>query len=352
MIVVVGAGALGGLVGGLLALAGEDVLLVLRDPARAAALDAGGLWLEGPPPPPGAPLPAPRRAPVRATTAPADRVAGRPISLVVLAVKVPDTPSALAHLAALDAACAPAPSGPPVLVLQNGLGGPDAVARALGAPERVVVGVTTEGATLLSPDRVRWAGRGRTTLGPHALRAPPAPAAVAAAVLARAGLAVERVDDVRPAVWRKLVVNAGINGLTGLLDCPNGALLADPSAAGLADDAAAEAAAVAATLGLPGDWSPAAAAAAWRAVAAATAANVSSLLADLRRGRPTEADAIHGAVVREARALGLAAPVNDALTRLVAARTGLAGGGAARDGAASPGPSRPDAARLPDGPVG
>jgi 2-dehydropantoate 2-reductase len=44
------------------------------------------------------------------------------------------------------------------------------------------------------------------------------------------------------------------------------------------------------------------------------------MLQHLDRGRLTEIDALNGYVVRESEALGLAAPCNDALTRLMKGR--------------------------------
>jgi len=56
-----------------------------------------------------------------------------------------------------------------------------------------------------------------------------------------------------------------------------------------------------------------------RRVAAATASNLSSMLQDVRRGAPTEVEAINGAVVREGVRAGVPTPVNEELRRLVAA---------------------------------
>jgi 2-dehydropantoate 2-reductase len=52
-------------------------------------------------------------------------------------------------------------------------------------------------------------------------------------------------------------------------------------------------------------------------VAEKTGGNRSSMLQDFDRKRPSEIDFINGAIVREAQALGLQVPVNQALTRLV-----------------------------------
>jgi 2-dehydropantoate 2-reductase len=53
------------------------------------------------------------------------------------------------------------------------------------------------------------------------------------------------------------------------------------------------------------------------AVAKNTASNISSMLQDVLRGTPTEIDAINGAVIREGEKVGLLAPVNRILWRLV-----------------------------------
>ncbi len=54
-------------------------------------------------------------------------------------------------------------------------------------------------------------------------------------------------------------------------------------------------------------------------VAGQTAENTSSMLQDMRRGAPTEIDAINGAVAQRARQSGRSAPVNETLWRLVRA---------------------------------
>jgi 2-dehydropantoate 2-reductase len=54
-------------------------------------------------------------------------------------------------------------------------------------------------------------------------------------------------------------------------------------------------------------------------VCRATAANISSMLQDVRAGRPTEIEAINGALIRKAAELGLATPVNTELVRQIKA---------------------------------
>ena len=196
------------------------------------------------------------------------------------------------------------------LSLQNGLGNREILLETLGAG-RAGSGVTTLGASLLGPGQVRQAG-----VGPVTLEAAPELAALGD-LLRRAGFQVDTSPDLRSLQWGKLVINAAINPLTAVLGVSNGELLARPEARALLRSLADEAAAVARGLDVSLPYSDAPAAA--EAVARRTAPNRSSMLQDVRRGAPTEVDAINGVVVHTAESLGLAAPFNLCLWQLVKA---------------------------------
>ena len=222
-----------------------------------------------------------------------------PAELVLVLVKAWQTARVATEVPALTA------RGGHVLTLQNGLGNVE----KLGA--RALLGVTSQGATLTGPGRVRPCGDGPTHIaGPDSL----------AAVFRSAGLDARAVDPARGAslAWGKLAVNAGINALGAILRVPNGQLLARPEALTLLECAANEVAEVARAKGITLPFPDAAAEA--RRVAAATAANLSSMLQDVRRGAPTEIDAINGAVVREGARFLVPTPANETLLRLVTAR--------------------------------
>jgi 2-dehydropantoate 2-reductase len=206
-----------------------------------------------------------------------------------------------------------------VVTLQNGLGNRETLAAALGE-RRVGQGVTTLGATLLGPGRVRHAGQGTTIFGTAPDRAG---IAALAELFEACGLPAELTDDLDGLVWGKLVANAGINALSALLRVPNGALATTPQARALVGRAAAEAAAVATARGVRLPYADPAAHA--LAVAQATGANRSSTLQDVLRGSPTEIDAINGAVAREGLRLGVPTPVNALQAELVAALEATAG---------------------------
>lgn len=210
-----------------------------------------------------------------------------------------------------------------LLALANGIGHLD-VLPELCQGRCWGVGVTTQGATLAGPGRVIHRGEGLTKIGllPGKGEAgEPDPACrkrlvLAAETLTQAGIPTKVFADILPALWGKLLVNAGINALTAIHDCPNGALL---DSSRLADQMAAavrEGALVAAELGIDPGGDPEAEV---REVCRATATNVSSMLQDVRAGRPTEIASINGALVRMARSLGVAVPVNEELVRQVLA---------------------------------
>ena len=194
------------------------------------------------------------------------------------------------------------------LTLQNGLGNREILEETLGVG-RVGFGVTTTGATMIGPGRVRSGGIGPIHFSPHPGMTP------LVEMLTKAGFVVDPVDDVQGLLWGKLVINAGINPLTALLEVPNGALLASPSVMEVMMRAAEETAAVAAALDVQLPFTDPSAQV--RDVARSTGENTSSMLQDIRRGAPTEIDAISGAVVREGERVGISTPINWTLWQLV-----------------------------------
>lgn len=196
------------------------------------------------------------------------------------------------------------------VTLQNGLGNNDLLAEALGRG-RVSLGVTTTGATLLGPGLVRAGGEGVVSLEAHPRLA------VVEAALRRAHFQVEVVADAQSLVWGKLVVNTAINPLTALLRVPNGELLKRPSARVMMKALADETAAVASAQRVRLPFSNPSEAA--ESVARKTAANHSSMFQDVRRGAPTEIDAICGAVARAGKRRGVPTPVNRVCWQLVQA---------------------------------
>jgi len=297
-IVVVGPGALGCLFAGLLAQAGHEVGVLGRRPEQAETLERDGIAVERDG--------VKRRAQVRAATDPA-RLG--PADLAIVLVKATDTAQAARSLPALLG-----PDGV-ALSLQNGLGNVEALVDVLG-PERVLGGVTSQGATMLGTGQVRHAGFGPTALA-EASGGLSDRAQAIAALLTSAGFEAHAAEAIEPLVWGKLIANAAINPLGALLRCRNIETASRPSSEPLFVALAAEAGAVAGALGVELPFADPVAHA--RSVAQLTAHNRCSMLQDVENGRRTEIDAINGAVARLGRQVGVPTPVNETVAALIRA---------------------------------
>lgn len=196
------------------------------------------------------------------------------------------------------------------LTLQNGLDGRETLAGDLGW-ERAAAGITTLGATLTAPGRVRPTDGGEIILGAHPRLKP------LLGLLNQAGLPVRVQPDLHSLLWGKLLVNAAINPLTALLRVPNGALLEMPPARRLLVALAREGEAVARAAGVRLPYDDALSEV--ERVIRHTAGNQSSMLQDVLRGAPTEIDAITGALLREARRHGVHVRANQAVYRMLKA---------------------------------
>lgn len=292
---IVGGGAIGLTFAAALAPLHDVVVLVRRaEVADALARDGIAVAVDG----------ETTYVPIRATL---DAAAFADRDAAIVAVKAYATREALAPLRGI------LPPHALVASVQNGIDNAAAAREALPGA-RVVAGSTTQGAVALGIGRVHPMGHGTTTFGRDDAAEPSSDALAAA--FTGAGLDARVADDIAPVLWRKLVINAAINPLGALTGRCNGAMTTDPDLAPLARTLAAEAAAVAAAEGVAvGD--------PWTLVeraAGATAANRNSMLQDLEAGRPTEIEAIAGAVVRRAAAHGIAVPLTATIAHLVTAR--------------------------------
>jgi len=299
-----GAGAVGGYYGGMLALSGVPVTLVGRA-HHAAAIARDGLVIER----------ADRRDVVHVNAA-TDASAVRDASVVLVCVKSPDTrAAALAmkpHLRA-DAT---------LVSLQNGVSNADALADILD--HVVLAAVVWVGTSMEAAGVVRHSGGGDLALGvatPSAARHGAAQRArEVGAMFERAGVRCPVVDDIDAALWEKLVVNCAFNAVSALGRSRYGRMARDDDVRHLMEAAVREAVAVARAAGIALD-EAAMIATIWR-TADRLAMQHSSTAQDILRGKPTEIDMLNGEVVRRGEALGVPVPVNRTLHALVRLREG------------------------------
>ena len=204
--------------------------------------------------------------------------------------------------------------GPATLVFtaQNGLGNVEAIS-SVAFPENVLAGTTTMGANIIGPGRVHHAAEGETLIGEPAGGITERVERICR-VLTEASLPARPVEDIRRAIWEKLVVNAAINPLTALLRVRNGELLRRPAALRLMAGMVREVVEVARGQGVELD--EVSCFERVQRVAQATSANRSSMLQDVEAGRRTEIDAINGLVASCGKA-----PLNQTVAELIRAIT-------------------------------
>ncbi len=309
-IVVLGAGSLGSVVGGCLARGGDEVTLVSRRSEYVRAVTAEGLHLvedDG-----------------ESVVWPRATVEVSEIGLVdvvIVVVKAFDVGTALSSARSL--------LGPTttVLSLQNGLGGEEAVAEAVGR-ERVLAGRTYVSGDAIAPGVIRAGIRGRSTIIGEPFGYVSDRAETVSAAFRRGGLDAEVSSDIRSVIWRKLLVNVATGALAGVTGLPYGILyqLDGIRRAGIA--AVEEAVAVATACGV--DLGQVDAEAVWQEARRGLPDDFrTSILQSLERGSPTEVGVINGAVVRHGQAAGVPTPVNATLEACVEAielaRTGSVG---------------------------
>ena len=295
--VMIGPGAMGSLFGGLLSRAGEELWLVGYRKEQVETISSVGLALEE--------KGKSQIIPMKATP---DVTSVGKADLVIFFVKTYDTERAVSDSLVLEK------EDTAFLTLQNGLGNEEAICKKIDR-KKVMLGVTGHGATLLRPGHVRHAGWGKTFVGELDHRITDRATRIAQ-MFCKAGIETEASPNIHDQVWGKLVVNAGINALTALTGFKNGQLLDYPETARLMERLVFEAAQVARKKGVHIEEDPIEKV---RKAAEATRENRSSMGQDFDHRRRTEIDAINGAVVREAQALGIPAPFNQAVTDLVKA---------------------------------
>ena len=293
--VIIGAGAMGSLFGGVLSLSGEEVWLVDVWEEHIDAIRSKGLAIEEK-----------RKVQAVSVNATSDITSMGKADLILYFVKTYHTEKAVTDSLVLKK------EDTVFLTLQNGLGNEESICRQVDR-KKVILGVTGQGATLLGPGHIRHAGWGKTYVGELDGRITERIDRIFRMFL-KAGIETEVSSRIHDLVWEKLFVNVGINALAALLGLKNGQLLDYPETLRLLESLVSEAIEVAKGKGIQIQGNPMDRV---KAVIEATRENRCSMGQDLDRKRRTEIDAINGAVVREAGHLGIPAPYNRMITDLI-----------------------------------
>ena len=286
---------MGSLFGALLSQSGQEIILIDIRQDHVDAINSLGIGVES-----GGKT---RRLAIKASTRIED---GQDSDLVIIFVKSFQTQEAAA--AALQ--CLNKTGS--VLTLQNGMGNADIISTII-PPDRVVVGTTSHGATLIGPGLIHHAGTGSTIIGPWS-ETNSSNLETIKDMFCKAGIKTQLEHNIHLIIWKKLIINVGINAITALTGIKNGQIVDAPPTASLVHRAVQEACDVALAYGikLPDDIVDHVFTAAKE-----TGPNRSSMGQDVDNKRRTEIDAINGTVVRLAKNKNIAVPVNQTLTSLI-----------------------------------
>ncbi len=296
-ILIVGAGAIGSLIGARLSGTKASVVLFSTDRMHMEAVSQAGLNVEE--------LDGTVRNYALSACFEIDKLPPNP-DLAIVLVKSYATREALSLVRDVCSASTV------FLTLQNGIGNWERIAEIAGK-KAVLAGSTAQGSTLLGPGLIRHGGNGATYIGePGGTISQRVQRVVE--LFRQAGLVAEPSDQVERLIWEKLIVNVGINAITALTGIRNGSIAEMEEAAGLCKSAVEEAIMVAGAKGFPMGMEMVERV---LSVARATARNRSSMGQDVDRKKRTEIDAINGAIVSFAKEAGIPTPVNRTLTSLI-----------------------------------
>ena len=315
-IAIIGAGAIGGLVGARLALAGEDVTFIVRG-RNLEALRERGLKLI---------TPDGMRHTALHVKATADCAEAGPQDVVIPAMKAHQLEAvvdALPHLLGPDTTIVPMQNGIPYWYFQKH-GGPHegTRVRSVDPQGRIAAGIDADrvlgcivypASVLVAPGVVRHIEGDRFPLGELDGRVDTERVRRIAACFAGAGFKAPVLSDIRAEVWLKLWGNLSFNPISSLTHSTLVDICQYPLTRELAADMMREAQAVAHRLGI-----------AFRvplerriAGAEKVGRHKTSMLQDVEAGREPEVDALLGSVVELARLTDTPTPHIDSLYALV-----------------------------------
>jgi 2-dehydropantoate 2-reductase len=297
-IVVIGAGAMGGSYGGLLADAGHDVSLIDTWDEHVAAINRDGLLVDG--------ALGEHRVKLPATTAPVD---GQTADMAIIFTDSNNTEAAAATAAQV--------LGPDdfAITFQNGIGNVEKVQAVLGK-DRVLGGSSMCSAATRGPGHVCLTHLRGTSVGEIDGGESNRTQAVVS-VLEDAGFGAKTSSDIMGTIWEKFVVNCGGNAVSAVTGLRSAEAARVPEVAAFKDHVLDE---VMAVLDAKGIKLPNPDIAAQIKVGSRKSFNKPSMLQHVLRGRQTEIDALNGIVVRDAKDLGIPTPYNESLVALVKGR--------------------------------
>lgn len=305
-VLIYGAGALGQALGCMLAAAGNEVTLVIRERFRQV-LEERGLRVEGIF---GSYRAGPEQLRLATSITGSD---GSRFDAVILTTKSYDTAAAVKDIDTLrNCMC-------PVVSMQNGCGNVEQLLDVFG-PERSYGARVITGFEIPSPGRVSiTVSADDVHIGGAVGGSVPAPGALLARTISGAGLPCIAVEDIHLSLFAKLPYNCALNPLGAVLGVPYGALAEQQDTRAIMNCIIEETFSVIGAMGRKLAWKDPEAYRRhfYQTLIPATREHRSSMLQDLEQGKPTEIEALVGYVSKNGRRHQIETPACDLLARMI-----------------------------------
>lgn len=305
-VLVVGAGAVGSVVGGMLANAGHRVSMLGRQP-HMSAIAQQGLEISG--------VIGNHKARGITTYTSAKDIPPPHFDLILVTTKSYDTKEALQEIVRLIS------SDSVLISLQNGLGNMEIIAGFVGA-ERTLGGSVMFGAVIKAPGSVE------VTANPESLKLgsigamPLKQVENIAQIFTESGISAAATPEIMKYIWGKLLLNCCLNALSAILEFNYRELWESPEVREIQSSIIEEVFAVARAKGIelawhePKEYEPVL----FDFIIPQSFAHSSSMFQDIKRGKRTEIDSINGAIAKLGKELGVETPANDLLAKLAKAK--------------------------------
>jgi len=232
------------------------------------------------------------------------------LDLIIVAVKHHHLPQAIDDLSNVV--------GPhtQILSVMNGIDSEESIGAVYGM-DRILYGVALGIDAVRNENSVNYSKEGILYFG-EANNNPPSERVMAIKELFdRAAIVSDIPDDMIRVLWRKFMINVGVNQVSAVLRAPYGVFVKVKEAGELMEAAMREVMAIAEQAGVDlreqdiEDW--------YKVMANLSPRGKTSMLQDIEAGRKTEVEMFSGRVVELGKQYGIATPVNELIFKIIKA---------------------------------
>jgi len=200
-----------------------------------------------------------------------------------------------------------------IVTLQNGIGNMEIISEFI-PDDRIVYGSTSIGATKINPNTIKLGGFGDNIIGGNNIDSVNS----VENILKLANLNVIISDKPNETIWKKVIVNAGINPLGAIFSIPNGKIIENKHSLKIQEEIVRESVKIASKMDI--NMNPDEMVKLTRDVCKKTSANLCSMLQDVNAKRKTEIDSINGTIIKYGKEKSIAAPYNEVIYHIIKAK--------------------------------